>query len=242
MSGHSKWHGIRHKKAIVDSARGKVFTRHSNLITLAVRQGGSDPTMNPGLRLAIDNAKKENVPNANIERAVKRGLGELKEENEITEVHYEGYGPGGMAVIVEGLTDNKNRTAANVKTLFSKYGGNLGESGSVSYLFDRRGMITLNVQADKKEEIELVAIDAGADDLSWEENELYIYSAPQKLHQTLSALKKAGLSPGKAEILFVPKSPLFITDPALAKKITEFMEKLDEDPDINTIATNVEIA
>ncbi|MBN1258254.1 YebC/PmpR family DNA-binding transcriptional regulator [Candidatus Peregrinibacteria bacterium] len=138
MSGHSKWHNIKEKKGATDAKRGKVFTRHAALIAIAAKSGG-DPSMNPGLRFAIDNAKRDNVPNANIERAIKRGTGELKGEAQIEEITYEGYGPGGIAVIVECLTDNKNRTFTNLRILFDKRGGNIGGTGSVAWMFERQG-------------------------------------------------------------------------------------------------------
>jgi len=139
MSGHSKWHNIKEKKGATDAKRGKVFTKHAALIAIAAKQGGGDPSMNATLRFAIDNAKRDNVPNANIERAIKRGTGELKGEAQIEEITYEGYGPGGIAVIVTCLTDNKNRVFTNLRTIFDKRGGNIGNSGSVTWMFERKG-------------------------------------------------------------------------------------------------------
>jgi len=241
MSGHSKWHSIKHKKGAIDAERGKIFTRHANLITLAAR-GGGDPNMNPTLRLAIENAKKENVPNSNIERAIKRGTGELKDSAKFEEVVYEGYGPAGTAVIVECLTDNKNRTYTNIRTIFNKKGGNLGGDGSVSWQFQRKGVITVNTENKKAEEIELAAIDAGAEDIKPEGNLIEIYSAPNQLHEINENLKKLNIAVEKAELLFVPKDTIKIENADDAKKILEFMDALEEDQDVTNVSSNFDIS
>ena len=145
MSGHSKWHSIRHKKGAADAKRGKIFTRHAKLITIAAQQGGGDPDMNPGLRLAIEKAKAENMPNDNINRAVKKGTGELKDGAIIMEINYEGYGPNGIALMVSCLTDNKNRTVASVRSILSKNGGSMGESGCVGWMFHKKGVLVVNL-------------------------------------------------------------------------------------------------
>jgi YebC/PmpR family DNA-binding regulatory protein len=176
MSGHSKWHSIRHKKGAADAARGKIFTRHAKLITIAARDGG-DPEMNPSLRLAIDNAKKENMPNANIERAIKKGTGEDKDGTQFFEITYEGYAPGGIAVLVSTFTDNKNRTVSSIRSIFSKNGGNLGESGSVSFMFHKKGIILVSNPSD---EIEMAAIEAGAEDVVISEKMLEVSTDPKE--------------------------------------------------------------
>ena len=241
MSGHSKWHSIKHKKGAIDAERGKIFTRHANLITLAARNGG-DPNMNPTLRLAIENAKKENVPNSNIDRAIKRGTGELKDSAKFEEVVYEGYGPAGTAVIVECLTDNKNRTYTNIRTIFNKKGGNLGGGGSVSWQFQRKGVITVKTENKKAEEIELAAIDARAEDIKPEGNLIEIYTAPNELHEVNENLKKLNIAVEKAELLFVSKDTIKIENADDAKKILEFMDALEEDLDVTNVSSNFDIS
>ena len=243
MSGHSKWHSIKHKKGAADAKRGKIFTRHANLITIAARQGGGDPDMNPALRLAIENAKKENVPSNNIERAVKRGSGELKDAAEIVETTYEGYGPNGIAVIVECLTDNKNRTLTNIRTIFNKKGGNLGESGSVAWMFDRKGVITFELKDNiDQDTIELAAIDAGAEDIQADENVMEIYTVPNDLNQVVEKIKSNNLEPEKAEVLLVPNNTVKIEDENGAKKVLEFMDALEDDPDVSNVSSNFDIS
>jgi len=241
MSGHSKWHSIKHKKAATDAKRGKIFTQHANLITIAARQGGGDPDMNPSLRLAIDNAKKANVPNNNIDRAIKRGTGELKGEAEISELVYEGYGPGGIAVIVECLTDNKNRTYTNVRTAFNKKGGNLGESGSVAWMFERKGLITVNNPGIDQEELELAAIDAGAEDIKTEGDLTEIFTDPSQLTDVNEKLKSAGFTPENAESQLIPKNTVKIDNEEQAKKVLEFMEAIEDDEDVTNVSSNFDI-
>ncbi len=238
MSGHSKWHSIKHKKAATDAKRGKIFTRHANLITIAARSGG-DPDMNPSLRLAIDNAKKENVPNNNIERAVKRGTGELKGA-ELSELSYEGYGPCGTAVMVECLTDNKNRTYTNIRTIFGKRGGNLGGAGSVAWMFTRKGVITVKSDGNT-DDIELAAIDAGAEDIKSEEDIVEIYTAPNDLSQVDEKLKEQGIEIENAEVLLVPNDTVKMEDESSAKKVLDFMDALEEDPDVTNVSSNFDI-
>ncbi len=252
MSGHSKWHSIKHKKGLIDAQRGKIFTRHANLITIAARKGG-DPDMNPSLRFAIDNAKKDNVPNTNVERAIKRGTGELKGAAEIVEINYEGYGPAGIAVIVECLTDNKNRAFTNIRTIFGKSGGNLGESGGVSWMFERKGVITLNIEDKnpafgseaaqaRRDEVELLAIDAGAQDIERDGALMYVYTAPNNLHAVTENLKKSGFEPKSAELQMIPKQTVKIEDEKNAKKVLDFMDTLEEDQDVNNVYSNFDIS
>lgn len=240
MSGHSKWHSIKHKKGAIDAKRGKIFTRHSNLITLAARSGGADPATNATLRLAIENAKKENVPNANIEKAIKRGTGALKEGAEIGEACYEGYGPGGVAIMAECLTDNKNRTLTNIRTAFSKGGGSLGGAGSVGYLFERKGVITLNIEKNRQDEAELLAIDAGAEDIRSDDNLVTVYVKPAQVAEIAEKLKKYG--PENAEVRLVPKNTVEITDGETAKKVMALIDTLEDDPDISNVSSNFDIS
>ncbi len=241
MSGHSKWHSIKHKKGAADAKRGKIFTRHANLITIAAKQGG-DVDMNPALRLTIDNAKKENVPNSNIERAIKRGTGELKDGNELVEIVYEGYGPAGTAVIVECLTDNKNRTYTNVKTIFNKKGGNLGGSGCVAWMFDRKGLITIQSNSGLSEELELAAIDAGAEDIKVEGNLVEIFTDPTSLNDVNDKLKETGADIENAEVQLIAKDGVSIESQEEAKKILDFMDTLEEDPDVMNVSSNFDIS
>ncbi len=240
MSGHSKWHSIKHKKGAADAKRGKIFTRHANLITLAARQGG-EPETNPSLRLAIDNAKQDNVPNANIERAIRRGTGEDKDAAEIHEVSYEGYGPCGVAVIVECLTDNKNRSYTNVRTLFGKRGGNLGNSGSVAWMFERKGLIQVNAEGRDPEELELAAIEAGAQDVEMEEGVLMIATSPSELMQVNGKLKSQGIASEKAELILTPTTPAPLGDPEQAKQVMEFIDALEDDEDVSRVYSNANI-
>lgn len=223
----------------MDSKRGKIFTRHAALITLAARRGG-DSLMNPGLRLAIDNAKADNVPNANIERAIKRGTGELKDGTEIAEVTYEGYGPGGVAIMVECLTDNKNRTLTNLRTIFDKHGGRLGESGSVGYLFDRKGVIELEFEPSGREALELEAIDAGAEELESEENQMTIITTMAQLGFVRDKLQNFKIK--QAEIRSIPKTSASIEDRGIAQKVINLLEALEEDMDVGHVSSNAEIS
>jgi len=234
MSGH---HNI--EKGANDAQRGKIFTRHGKLITLAARKGG-DPATNPTLRLAIDNAKKDNFPNVNIDRAIKRGTGELKDAAEISEISYEGYGPAGIAVIVECLTDNKNRTITNVRTVFTKRGGNIGSTGSVGWMFDRKGLIVAKSNG-KAEELELLAIDAGADDIKVEGDTVEIYTPFNTLHQVMGGLKSKGIEIEKAEVTLKPKEQMKIEDEAKAKSVLEFLSSLEEDSDVTNVYSNADI-
>ena len=235
MSGH---HNV--EKGFNDALRGKIFTRHGNLITLAARKGG-DPTMNSSLRLAIDNAKKDNFPNVNIDRAIMRGTGELKGVAEISEISYEGYGPAGIAVIVECLTDNKNRTITNVRTAFTKRGGNIGSTGSVGWMFDRKGLIVAKANG-KPEELELLAIDAGADDIKTEGDTVDIYTPFTALHQVMETLKSKGVEIEKAEVTMKPKELMKIEDEAKAKNVLEFLNALEEDLDVTNVYSNSDIS
>lgn len=241
MSGHSKWHSIKHKKAATDAKRGKIFTQHANLITIAARQGG-DISMNPSLRLAIDNAKKANVPNNNIDRAIKRGTGELKGEAEIAEVTYEGYGPAGTAVFVECLTDNTNRTYTNIRTIFNKKGGNLGASGSVAWMFERKGVITVNAEGKSTDDIELAAIEAGASDIQVDGDMVEITTAPGDIISMNDKLKEQGIEPESAEVLLVPNDTVKIEDEEDAGKVLAFMDALEEDEDVSNVSSNFDIS
>lgn len=241
MSGHSKWHSIKHKKGAADAKRGKIFTLHSKLITIAAREGGGDPEMNSSLRTAIDNAKTANVPNSNIDRAIKRGTGDLKDQAEISETMYEGYGPSGIAVYIQTVSDNKNRTVASVKSILSKNGGNMGTSGSVAYLFHKKGLLLIEVPKEKHDEIELAAIDAGAEDIKKEGNSIEVYTDAKSLHEVKDALEKKGIKVESAEITYIPENEVKITDENKAKKVLKFMEALEDDDDVANVYSNFDI-
>src|SRR5215213_5317468 len=199
MSGHSKWHSIKHKKGALDAKRGKLFTKFIKEITVAARSGGGDPDANARLRKAILDAKNGNMPNDTIDRAIRRGTGEEEGVN-YEEITYEGYGPGGVAVMVDSMTDNRNRTVAEIRHLFSKNGGNLGASGSVSYLFDKKGYIVVEKAARSEDELFELVIEAGADDLRDDEDNFEIMTAPENFDAVLTAVRGAGIEPQVAEV------------------------------------------
>jgi YebC/PmpR family DNA-binding regulatory protein len=240
MSGHSKWHSIKHKKGALDAKRGKIFTKHAKLITIAAR-GGGDPDMNPSLRSAITNAKADNVPNANIEKAVKKGSGEDKNAAVFVEALYEGYGPEGTAMLVEVITDNKNRSAASVKIAMTKNGGNMASSGSVAWMFDRKGMIITKLSEKDEGEAELEIIDAGADDLELDEGMFEIMTAPSDLMKVRDNLEEAGFEVERAELVYLPKDPVKITDKSQAEKILQLVEALEDDDDVSKVHSNFDI-
>jgi YebC/PmpR family DNA-binding regulatory protein len=241
MSGHSKWHSIRFKKGIADAKRGKIFTKHAKLITIAARDGGGDPDMNPGLRTAIENAKAANMPNNNIDRAIKKGTGDGKDSIQILEVVYEGYGPGGTALMIQSLTENKNRTVANIKHLMTKNGGNMGETGSVGYLFDRKGVIVMNIDDKDPEEAELAAIDAGADDIEIDGGIFTVYTVPSDLMKVKENLTGAGFKVESANLAFVSKNTVKVDDEDLAKKVLKLVDALEDDEDVGEVYSNFDI-
>src|SRR5436853_2872907 len=204
MSGHSKWAGIKHKKAIVDAKRGQAFTRASREITISAREGGGNPDGNFRLRLAIQKAREINMPTDRIQNAIKRGTGELAGER-LEEVRYEGYGPAGVAVMADTLTDNRNRTSASIRHRFSKLGGNLGESNSVNWMFERKGVITVNAGKHDPEEVGLAAIEAGADDVRVDGNSVEITTPPNAFEKAEAAVEALGVSVENAEVTLQPQ-------------------------------------
>lgn len=241
MSGHSKWHSIRFKKGIADAKRGKIFTKHAKLIAIAARDGGGDPDMNPGLRTAIENAKAENMPNNNIERAINKGTGDDKNATQIAEVMYEGYGPCGTALIVEALTDNKNRTVSNIKNIMSKNGGNLGGSGSVAFQFNRKGVIMVDVAGRDSDEAELMMIDAGALDIEKDGNLFSVYTDPASLMKVRDNLIKAKFKVESAKLSYVPQNSVKIENADDAKKILKLIDALEDDEDVSEVYGNFDI-
>lgn len=243
MSGHSKWHNIRVKKTAEDARRGKIYTRHARLVEMAARSGGGDPDTNAGLRAAIDNARAENVPNANIDRAIKKGLGDLKGE-QMAEILYAAYGPSGVACLIECITDNKNRTLANVKLAVGKRGGNFAETGSVQWMFARKGVVVAKRGVAAKqtpEELELELIDFGAEDIDVEGDTLTITTDIGNWAPVRDFCAKNGYEIVSAGQQYVPTQKTVVSAQA-AEKLMEFVEAIEEDDDVSQVFTNADIA
>ena len=239
MSGHSKWHSIKHKKGALDAKRGKLFTKLIKEITVAARLGGGDPESNPRLRTVIQKAKEANMPKDNIEKAIKKGTGELEGYN-LEEVVYEGYGPSGVAIIIDAMTDNKNRTTAEIRSILSKNGGNLGENGCVSWIFENKGVIT--VSADKYDEntVMEVALDAGADDIKQEGDVWEIITEPENLNDVSESIKERGIEVQMADVMRIPKTTVKL-DEKNAGKVLSLLEKLEDNDDVQKVAANFDI-
>jgi YebC/PmpR family DNA-binding regulatory protein len=240
MSGHSKWHTIKHKKGATDAKRGKIFTKLIKEITVAARTGGSgDVDSNARLRKAVTDAKGQNMPNDTIDRAIKRGTGEL-EGAQYDEVLYEGYGPNGVAVMVEAMTDNRNRTVAEIRHIFSKNGGNMGESGSVGWMFDKKGYFVVDKAAKSEEELFEIAIEAGADDMQDEGDVFEIFSAPESFDAVNDALKAAGIEPQAAEVSMVPQNYIKL-EGGDAKTMMKLYDALEDNDDVQKVYANFDI-
>ena len=236
MSGHSKWATIKHKKAATDAKRGKIFTTIIKEITIAAREGGGDPESNPRLRQAIANAKSENMPSDNITRAIKKGTGELPGVN-YEETIYEGYGPAGVAIMMACLTDNKKRTVANIRHLITKYGGNLGENGSVSWMFDKKGQITLKANSVDEEKVFEDALEVGAEDFEVDGDFIIISTDPSDIMSVLDALEEKGYEVESANIDMVPKN-LQNVDSDKEQSVITLLEALEDHDDIKAVFTN----
>lgn len=239
MSGHNKWSSIKHKKGAQDAKRGKIFTKIIKEITVAARMGGGDAETNPALRTAINKAKSENMPKDNIERAIKKGTGELGGVDYI-ELTYEGYGPGGVAILIETLTDNKNRTAADIRSIFSKHNGNLGENGCVSYMFQRKGIITFDASEYSEDDILEAALEAGAEDVSSSDDEIEVVTSPDDFNAVSEALEAAGFKSQRAEITMIPEATVSLDDETTAKAL-RLIEKIDDNEDVKSVSTNLDI-
>jgi YebC/PmpR family DNA-binding regulatory protein len=239
MSGHSKWAGIKHKKAIVDARRGKLFTKLARHITVAAREGGGDPEGNPSLALAVQKAKDASMPKDNIERAIAKGTGEGTDADALEAVLYEGYGPGGVALLVEALTDNRNRTGSEVRHLLAKHGGNLGEPGSVGYLFDKRGLIVVESGRYSEDDL-LVAIEAGALDVAVDDDIFEIVTEPGDLTAVRTALEQAGIELESAELTQHPKTRVPI-DEATAGKLMRLIDALEDNDDVGDVHANFDV-
>ena len=238
MSGHSKWHSIRHQKGVTDARRGQLFTKLTREIIIAVREGGSNPEANFRLRLAVQKARDSNMPMDNIERSIKKGSGELGGAI-LTELVLEGYGPSGIAILVEALTDNRNRTIQDVRGTFSKHGSSLGENGCVSWIFDAKGLITVKTDGLDVDDLALNAIDAGADDVKIESGYVEIYTMPEDLEKVRSALEAKNIPIASAELFKVPKTMVQLDDKA-AMQTMKLLEKLEELDEVQHVSSNAD--
>jgi YebC/PmpR family DNA-binding regulatory protein len=239
MSGHSKWAQIKRKKGVADVKKGAMFTRLGREISIAAREGGGDPNANFTLRLAIDKARGQNMPKENIERAIKRGTGELAEGGQLEDIIYEGYGPGGTALLVQVLTDNRNRTASDVRHLFTRGGGNMAASNAVAWMFDKKGVITIE-NAKNPEDLAMELIDAGAEDYKLDGNVLDLYCAPENLRALKDAIEQRKVEISGAELAWISKNPAQITDEQ-AVTTMKLMESLEEYDDVQKVYSNLDI-
>lgn len=239
MSGHSKWANIKHKKGRMDAIRGKLTTKIGREITVAVRLGGADPSGNMRLKLALQKAKENNIPKDNIQRAIQKGSGTLDGAS-YEEITYEGYGPGGVAVTIEVMTDNRNRTAADVRHLFTKYGGNLGESGCVAWMFNKKGIFVIEKDGIDEEELMLVALDAGAEDFKTEDEQYEITTAPEDFDKVQQALEQNKITTLVAQITMVPETTINL-DGDEAVKMVKLIDALEDHDDVQEVYTNVEL-
>jgi YebC/PmpR family DNA-binding regulatory protein len=241
MSGHSKWSSIKHKKGAADAKRGKLFSKLSRAIIVAAKEGGPDPSGNLALQNAIEKARSYSMPKDNIERAIARGSGADADAQAFETVIYEGYGPSGVAVIVEALTDNRNRTAADVRHAFDKNDGNLGTSGAVVWLFERRGIVVVSAEGVDEDELTLAAAEGGADDVSADGSIYEIVSAPESLTSVRAALEAAGFTVDSAELSMVPKTTVEVADESAAKKVLRLIDELEENDDVQDVYANFDI-
>jgi YebC/PmpR family DNA-binding regulatory protein len=241
MSGHSKWSKVKRFKGALDVKRGALFSKLSREITIAARTGGGDPAANIRLRSAILSARGQSMPNDNIDRAVKRGTGEGVEAQHYDEIVYEGYAPGGVAVIVEAATDNKNRTAAEMRRIFTKNDGNLATSGSVSYMFHKKGRITVPRGSMEEERLFEIALEAGAEELTTDEDEYVITTSHDQLYAVAEALKQSGVTTDGQKFTFIPDTTVPVTDETVALQILRLCDSLEEDDDVQNVYSNLDI-
>ncbi len=241
MSGHSKWSSIKHKKGAADAKRGQLFSKLSRAILVAAKEGGGDPTNNLALQNAIEKARSYSMPKDNIDRAIAKGSGADADANTFETIVYEGYGPEGVALIVEALTDNKNRTAADVRHLFAKHGGNLGATGAVAWQFERLGVIVVAAEGTDEEELLLVAADAGADDVQEDGSSFQVTSPPDALSAVRAAVEQTGFTVESAELQLVPKTTVSIDDEAKARQVMRLVDALEENDDVQDVYANFDI-
>jgi YebC/PmpR family DNA-binding regulatory protein len=239
VSGHSKWATIKRKKAATDAKRGQVFTKLIREITVAAREGGGDPNFNPRLRLAVDTAKTSNMPSENIDRAIKKGTGELEGVN-YEEVSYEGYGPGGVALFIETLTDNAKRTVADVRHILDRHAGNLGTSGSVAWQFDRKGQIIVDAALYDEDAVFEAAIEAGAEDVAGEGDEFIVTTDPSSIQEVQDGMKAAGVESSQTELTFIAKNEVSVTGKD-AEKLLKILDALEENDDVQKVHSNADI-
>ena len=239
MAGHSKWAGIKHKKAIVDSRRGKLFTKLARAITVAAKEGGGDVDGNPALGLAVQKARDASMPKDNIERAIAKGTGEGGDADALEAVMYEGYGPGGVALLVEATTDNRNRTGSEVRHAFGKHNGNLGEPGSVAYLFDKKGLVVVDSERYSEDDL-MVAIDAGAEDIGADDDMFEITCEPSDLAAVRGALDEAGIEVESAEVAQLPKTRVELDEEG-ATKLVRLVDALEELDDVDAVHGNFDV-
>jgi len=240
MSGHSKWHTIKHKKGALDAKRGKLFTKIIREMTIAARIGGGDPDANPRLRTAVDKAKSSNMPADNITRAIKKGTGEL-EGTTYEDMVLEGYGPGGVAILVEGTTDNRNRTVSEIRHIFSKHGGNLGGAGSVGYMFKPKGILAIAADKTTEDQLMEIALDAGADDIVTEAEGFTVYTSQQAFEAVREAIKKAGIEPDEAEVKKIADNTIAL-EGVKAQQLLKLVEFLDDHEDVQNVWDNSDIS
>jgi len=239
MSGHSKWASIKHKKAVVDSRRGKLFTKLARAITTAARDGGGELDGNPALQLAVQKARDASMPKDNIERAITKGTGAGADADALESVMYEGYGPGGVAILVEATTDNRNRTGSEIRHAFNKHGGNLGEPGSVGYLFDKKGIVVVDGERYGEDDL-MVAIEAGAEDISVDDDVFEILTEPSDLTTVRSALEDAGIAMESAEVTQQPKTRVPLDEDA-AVKLMKLIDALEDQDDVDEVHANFDV-
>lgn len=239
MSGHSKWATIKHKKGAADAKRGKVFSKISKELTVAAKAGGGDPNFNPTLRTILAKAKASNMPNDNVQRAIKKGTGEL-EGAALEEIVYEGYGSGGVGLVVKALTDNKNRASSEIRHIFGKFGSSFATPGAVSRGFERKGQIVVNAAGIKEDDLMTIALDSGADDMQQVDDAFEITTSPAAHPAVAEALEKAKITPLRSEVTMVPLSPVPVADKAIASSIMKFVEALEENDDVQDVYTNMD--
>ena len=242
MAGHSRWAKVKHYKGTIDQRRGKLFSKLSKEISVAAKLGGGDPNFNPRLRQAIATARGESMPVDNIERAIKKGTGEL-EGASYDEMTYEGYGPGGVAILVEAATDNKNRSAAEIRAIFTKNHGNLGGSGSVAWMFHRKGVVTISAAGITEDDVILTALDAGAEDVRTHDEIIEVITPPDnKLDAVAKALEQAKIPLASAKLSYIPGNLVPVTDPHVAEQVLALLEALDDHDDVQTVHANFDMA
>jgi YebC/PmpR family DNA-binding regulatory protein len=241
VSGHSKWSSIKHKKGAADAKRGKLFSKLSRAIIVAAKEGGGDPTNNLSLQNAIEKAKSYSMPKDNIDRAIAKGSGADADDAAFETIVYEGYGPEGVAVIVEALTDNKNRTAADVRHMFAKNGGNLGATGAVAWQFERTGLVVVPAEGVDEDELLLVAADAGAEDVKQDGSVFEVTSPPESLSAVRAAIEAAGMQVDSAELVLVPKVTVAVEDEAKARQVMRLIDALEDNDDVQDVYANFDI-